>query len=55
MQVKNIYEDEKQKIEQEIKAEVELSFKVNELLKDYGYKMEAVLKNGLPDIQFTRV
>ena len=53
--VRNIYPDEQQKIEDRIKDEAELAFKINALLEDYGFRMTAVLKDGMPEISFSKV
>lgn len=50
----NIYQDEQEKIDSELKKELELNFKMADLLGRYGYKMEAVLEDGLPVIRFTK-
>ena len=52
--VQNIYPDEQVKLDDAMKAELELSFKISNLLSEYGYAMEPTLVNGLPEIKFVK-
>lgn len=53
--VKNIYPGEQEKLDDNEKTELMLSLKMGALLRDYGYTMEAVLEDGLPEIKFVKV
>lgn len=52
-QVCNVYKDEQEKIDSRTKKEVELSLKIQDLLDDYEYDMEAVLVDGMPTVRLT--
>ena len=52
--VRNAYKDEQEKIDDRFKIELELSFKLSDLLERYGYDLEARLVGGLPEIQLVK-
>ena len=52
--VRNIYEDEQKKLDDDLRAEVELTFRINNLLQEYGYVMEPALVDGVPEIKFSK-
>lgn len=52
--IQNIYEDEQKKLDDSVRTEMELTFRINDLLHDYGYVMEPALVNGVPEIKFTK-
>lgn len=52
--VKNIYEDEQEKLDDMVKEELEMTFKISSILSDYGYVMEPTMVDGLPEIKFTK-
>tara|TARA_R100001143_G_scaffold52883_1_gene48183 strand:- start:446 stop:613 length:168 start_codon:yes stop_codon:yes gene_type:complete len=51
----NIYGDEQKKINDESQNLFELNNKVEILLKEYGYDIEAYLVNGTPAIKYVKV
>jgi len=53
-EVKNIYPDEQQKIEDRFQTELELSMKIMDLLDRYDYDLEAKLVDGMPEVQLIR-
>lgn len=53
--IRNAYKDEQKKIDDDFNTELELSFKIQELLERYGYFMEAELKSGVPVVQLTKL
>ena len=53
-EIKNIYPDEQEKIEDEFKWKLELSFKIEELLTRYGYQMVANMGKNGPYVDFVK-
>lgn len=53
--VQSIYPDEQEKLDNRLKQEVELAAIINKALEDYGYVIEPVMVNGLPEIRFRKV
>lgn len=53
--IKNIYEDEQKKLDNLVREELELVFRIQNLLSDYGYKMEPALVNGVPEIKLSKI
>lgn len=54
-ETKNVYPDEQVKLDDEFKLRLELSMKISDLLDTYGYTIEAVLVDGLPEIDLKKV
>lgn len=54
-EIKNIYPDEQAKLDEDLKLEIELSYKLYHLLEDYGYTLEPVLVDGMPEIKFVKI
>lgn len=52
--VRSAYPDEQEKIDDRFKIELELAFKLSDLLERYGYDLEAKLVDGLPEIQLIK-
>lgn len=50
----NAYADEKEKLEQEEQAQMELTLKITELLDMYSYDIDAVLVDGMPEIKLVK-
>ena len=54
-EVKNIYKDEQEKIDNDTQVELELSFKLQELLDRYGYDLIAEMEDGLPAVKLIKL
>jgi len=54
-EVKNIYKDEQEKIDNDTQVEIELSFKLQELLDRYGYDLIAEMEDGLPAVKLIKL
>jgi hypothetical protein len=52
--VRNIYEDEQDKIEDRFHEKLELSLKIMELLDQYDYDLDARLVEGMPEIKLIK-
>ena len=48
------YPDEQVKLDNDAMIELELIFKIQDLLDEYGYNLDATLRDGLPDLELTK-
>ena len=53
-QVTSAYQDEKETIDIEAKKRIELAYKIQSILDDYGYDLVAKEKNGVASITFVK-
>lgn len=50
----NAYEDEQVKIDNDYMVEMELIFKIQDLLDDYGYSLGTAIEDGIPVLELTK-
>ncbi len=53
-QIKNAYEDENKKLDDEFSTQLLVAFKLREILDDYGYYLSAELEDGKPVISLLK-
>ena len=54
-EVKNAYPEEQKKLDNEFQTKLELSLKIEDLLDQYGYDLDAVLVNGMPQLRLHKL